>query len=41
MSRIVFATGNADKMVEIREILKDLGMEMLSMKEVRGEPGNR
>ena len=25
MSRIVFATGNADKMVEIREILKDLG----------------
>ena len=26
MSRIVFATGNADKMVEIREILKDLGM---------------
>ena len=33
MSRIVFATGNADKMVEIREILKDLGMEILSMKE--------
>lgn len=38
MSRIVFATGNADKMVEIREILKDLGMEMLSMKEAGVNP---
>lgn len=39
MSRIVFATGNADKMVEIREILKDLGMEILSMKEAGVNPG--
>ena len=38
MSRIVFATGNADKMVEIREILKDLGMEILSMKEAGVNP---
>lgn len=33
MSRIVFATGNAGKMREIRSILADLGMEILSMKE--------
>lgn len=33
MSRIVFATGNADKMKEIRMILADMGMEILSMKE--------
>ena len=38
MSRIVFATGHADKMVEIREILKDLGMEILSMKEAGVNP---
>lgn len=38
MSRIVFATGNADKMVEIREIMKDLGMEILSMKEAGVNP---
>ncbi len=31
--KIVFATGNEGKMREIREILKDLGMEILSMKE--------
>ena len=31
--RIVFATGNAGKMREIREILSDTGMEILSMKE--------
>lgn len=31
--KIVFATGNDGKMREIREILKDLGMEVLSMKE--------
>lgn len=31
--RIIFATGNANKMKEIREILSDLGMEILSMKE--------
>ncbi|MGN0168881.1 MAG: XTP/dITP diphosphatase [Acetatifactor sp.] len=33
MSRIVFATGNAGKMREIRSILADLGLEILSMKE--------
>lgn len=31
--RIIFATGNQNKMIEIREILKDLNMEVLSMKE--------
>lgn len=33
MSRIVFATGNAGKMKEVRMILEDLGLEVLSMKE--------
>lgn len=33
MQRIIFATGNAGKMKEIRSILADLGMEILSMKE--------
>lgn len=33
MSRIVFATGNANKMKEIRMILSDIGLEILSMKE--------
>lgn len=33
MKKIIFATGNQDKMVEIREILKDLNAEILSMKE--------
>ena len=33
MSRIIFATGNAHKMEEIRAILADLDMEVLSMKE--------
>ena len=32
MKRIVFATGNENKMKEIRMILEDLGMEILSMK---------
>lgn len=32
--RIIFATGNEGKMREIRLILKDLGMEIFSMKEV-------
>lgn len=32
-SQIIFATGNAGKMKEIRMILEDLGMEILSMKE--------
>ena len=31
--KIIFATGNKDKMKEIRMILSDLGMEILSMKE--------
>lgn len=31
--KIVFATSNAGKMREIREILKDLGAEILSLKE--------
>lgn len=38
MKRIVFATGNADKMKEIRMILSDLGMEILSMKEAGVDP---
>lgn len=31
--RIIFATGNKNKMTEIRQILGDLGWEILSMKE--------
>ena len=33
MNKIIFATGNAHKMVEIRQILADLGMEILSQKD--------
>lgn len=33
MRKLIFATGNQDKMREIREILGDLNMEILSMKE--------
>lgn len=33
MDSIIFATGNDHKMVEIRMILKDLGVEILSQKE--------
>ena len=33
INKIVFATGNAGKMKEIRMILADIGMEILSMKE--------
>ncbi|MDE7299883.1 MAG: XTP/dITP diphosphatase [Lachnospiraceae bacterium] len=33
MRRIIFATGNAGKLKEIREIMKDTGFEVLSMKE--------
>ncbi|WP_367567314.1 RdgB/HAM1 family non-canonical purine NTP pyrophosphatase [Lacrimispora sp.] len=36
--KIVFATGNQGKMGEIREILKDLGLEILSMKEAGADP---
>ncbi len=31
--RIIFATGNQDKMKEIKEIMKDYGLPILSMKE--------
>lgn len=31
--RIIFATGNKNKMIEIKQILGDLGWEILSMKE--------
>lgn len=31
--RIIFATGNENKMKEIREILSGCGMEVLSMKQ--------
>ena len=33
MKRVIFATGNEHKMVEIRMILEGLGMEILSQKE--------
>ena len=33
MKRLIFATGNKDKMKEIREILGSLPVEILSMKE--------
>ena len=33
MKQIIFATGNAGKMREIREIMADTGAEILSMKE--------
>ena len=33
MEKIIFATGNQGKMREIREILSDLGVEILSMAE--------
>jgi XTP/dITP diphosphohydrolase len=36
--RIIFATGNAGKMREIRLILGDLGYEILSMKEAGANP---
>ncbi len=36
--KIVFATGNEGKMREVRMILADLGMEILSMKEANANP---
>ena len=33
MKKVIFATGNEGKMREIREILSDLGVEILSLKE--------
>ena len=41
MRKIIFATGNEHKMKEIRMILEDLGIEILSQKEagIRAEIG--
>ena len=39
--RIVFATGNENKMKEIRMILADLGMEIVSMREAGVEKEKR
>lgn len=36
--KIVFATGNAGKMREIRMIMEDTGMEIMSMKEIGIDP---
>ena len=36
--RIVFATGNPHKMIESRQILEDLGMPVISMKEAGVDP---
>ena len=33
MTKIIFATGNEGKMREIRDIMADLDVELLSMKE--------
>lgn len=33
MDKIIFATGNEHKMIEVRAILSDLGVEILSQKE--------
>lgn len=33
MTRIIFATGNKDKMREIREIMQDMNVEVISMKD--------
>ena len=33
MKKIIFATGNQDKMREIREIMADCEVEIISMKE--------
>lgn len=38
MKKIIFATGNAGKMKEVREILKDSDYEVLSMKEAGLNP---
>lgn len=38
MNRIVFATGNANKLVEIREILRDEDHPVISMKEAGVDP---
>lgn len=38
MTKIIFATGNKDKMREIREIMADVDVEIFSMKEVGIDP---
>ncbi len=38
MQTIIFATGNKDKMREIREIMADLPVEIFSMKEIGVDP---
>ena len=38
MRKLVFATGNQGKMKEIREILADMALEILSMKEAGADP---
>lgn len=38
MKKLIFATGNEGKMREIRVIMEDLGMEILSQKEARLAP---
>ena len=35
MQRLIFATGNKNKMIEIREILKDLNLEALMLKNLK------
>ena len=38
MTKIIFATGNMDKMREIREIMQDCDVEIISMKEAGIDP---
>ncbi len=38
IKRIIFATGNPGKVKEIEEILKDLGLQVLTMKEAGFDP---
>ena len=38
MTKIIFATGNKDKMREIREIMQDCDVEIISMKEAGIDP---
>ena len=38
IKRIIFATGNPGKVKEIDEILKDLGLEVVTMKEAGFDP---
>ena len=41
MKKIIFATGNQDKMKEIREILADMDVEVVSMKEAGDRKSTR